>query len=125
MIVNLTTAAQSYWIDKGVYPPGDGSGSQELAYHLSKEGPRDVPYFEFHPHLLWRSHILNPVWEDAGAPRNILYYRNNVDPASQGKPSGAGVPQPPVFNKKSFDLWGAGCRYEENDPSTSWSMGNW
>ena len=121
LITELTGAAQAYWIDQGEYPPGDGSGSEELAYHLSREGPQNLPYFEFLPNMLWRGHIRNPVWGDAGAPRNIVYYRNNQAPAA----TRLGTSQPPVYRKKTVDMWAAGCDWTESDSSTAWSISNW
>lgn len=121
MVEQLTTAAKKYETDHAVYPPGDGSGSRELASFLSRPGPKQLEYFTFSLEMLMNGDILNPVWPESGPPQNIVYYRNNIDPASAG---GGGAGQPPVYNRASVDIWAAGCSFTGANPSTAWQVSN-
>ena len=120
MIEQLTTAAKKYETDHGHYPPGDGTGSRELARYLSRPGPKQLEYFWFSRDMLIDGDILNPVWPESGSPQDIIYYRNNVD-----SPQAVGPGQPPVYNRASVDLWAAGCSYHASDPSSAWQVNNW
>lgn len=154
LISQLSQAIKAYEFDNAVYPPGRGTGSKELAYHLQKKGAKGSGYFELKGHLNEAGDIINPVWPDGEPPSNVLHYRNNVmtpaqaaPPTPQGpgakkapakpspqpaaKPTAPGAPpapppgQPPIYHKNSFDLWCAGCDFSPDKPATVWSINNW
>ena len=78
MVDQLTQAAKAYELDHEAYPPGDGSGSVELAKLLANPG---YPYFEFDFEML----------DEEGHIRYgdlVVHYRC-----------------PGVHNPSSFDLW--------------------
>ena len=120
MVEQLTTAAKKYETDHGHYPPGDGTGSRELAHTLSRPGPKQLEYFTFSTDMLINGDILNSLWPESGSPQAIIYYRNNVD-----SPKAVGPGQPPVHNRASVDVWAAGCSYPVSDPSSAWQLNNW
>ena len=121
MCEQLHTASKKYETDFAVYPPGDGTGSSELASFLGRPGPKQLEYFTFSQDMLINGDILNPTWPDNGPPADIIYYRNNIDPASAG---GGGGGQPPVFFRASVDIWAAGCSYTTARPSSAWGVSN-
>lgn len=128
-IVQLYTAADMYEKDWAVFPPGNGSGTKELASYLSKEGPKKLPYFNFHQDQLTPSRdIMNPIWSEMQGPEGKVYYRNNIAGSTgtgSGGGGGGGGNQPPVYNRKSVDVWCAGCNYEAGQGNTGWGVNNW
>jgi type II secretory pathway pseudopilin PulG len=130
MITQLELGAESYEKAYGIYPPGKGDGSKELAYHLQQKSARKQQFFEFHPEQLTKEgHVANPVHGgDSPAPTNIIFYRNNVSnkqPAAGGG-GGGGAGGPPVYRKSGFDMWAAGCNYKENGPKEAqWGVNSW
>ena len=89
LIEQLDQAVESYQIDCGAYPPGDGSGTSALVSGLSRSGPRKQKYFEFPPDLLRGGDVINPVRYDTA----ILHYLC-----------------PGVHRPEKFDLWAEDCR---------------
>lgn len=155
LISQLSQAIKAYEFDNAVYPPGRGTGSKELAYHLQKKGAKTSGYFDFKGQLNEAGDVINPVWPDGEPPSNVLHYRNNVMTPAQAAPatpqgpgakktpapatakpapkpaSAGGAPpgpppgQPPIYHKSSFDLWCAGCDFAPDKPATAWSINNW
>ncbi len=125
MVEQLATAAKMYETDWAIYPPGNGSGSAELASYLGKVNPKKQAYMDFktNPDLLVGVNIANPVWMEVTGPEQIIYYRNN-----QGAPpgGGGGGSMPQVYNASSIDIWCAGCSYIAGGPATAlWAVNNW
>jgi hypothetical protein len=86
LISQLSQAAKSYELDYAAFPPGDGTGSRDLAIALQKKGAKQMRYFEFpqDPLMLTPAgDIRNPVNDE-----KILYYRC-----------------PGIHHPKTFDLW--------------------
>ncbi len=130
MISQLDQATESYGTDYAVYPAGKGDGTKDLVSALSKSGPKKMKYFEFQQDLLNGGSVVNPVWSDGGAPANIIYYRLNQKQAGSGAPpaGGGGGGQPPIMRQSRFDMWCAGCDYQEGgagNPTAQWSVNNW
>ena len=125
LISQLELGADQYEKAYGIYPPGKGDGSKELAYYLQKKGARNQQFFEFQPDQLTSGNIVNPVHgSEADAPTNIIYYRNNIV-IGGGAPPAPAAGQPPIRNKSRFDLWAAGCTYTTTVPATAWGVNNW
>lgn len=125
LVSQLELGADQYEKAYGVYPPGKGEGSKELAYYLQKKGPRNQQFFEFMPDQLDGGNIVNPVHgKEAQPPANIIYYRSNITIGNQAPPPPA-AGQPPVRNRSRFDIWAAGCGYTASAPNTAWSVNNW
>jgi prepilin-type N-terminal cleavage/methylation domain-containing protein len=142
MISQLAQACSMYNQDFAVYPPGNGSGSKEMAYALTAKGPKKLPYFEFQPDMLFQGHVVNPVWGAEGEPpSHIIFYRNNrttvlstgaspvgaPKPVSSKDPKSKTGPQavlagPPVLKKSSFDMWAAGCDFKPEIPTSHWGI---
>ena len=122
MISQLELAAESYEKAYGIYPPGKGDGSKELAYTLQQKSARKQQFFEFHPEQLTKEgHIVNPVHgADGEAPSNMIFYRNNITNKQPGGGSG-----PPVYRKSGFDMWAAGCSFSSTSPGTLWGVNSW
>ena len=95
LIDNLQQASKNYEMDQNQYPPGDGTGSADLADALSSATSKKVPYFEFRADLL----ATNGSVASLIRPGDILNYRNN-----QPKPAAG------AHNKSYFDLWTPDCR---------------
>ncbi len=89
LISQLDQAAESYQIDCGVYPPGNGTGTVELVEALSRSGPKKQKYFEFPADLLREGSVVNPVRYETG----ILHYLC-----------------PGIHRPSKFDLWAEDCR---------------
>jgi hypothetical protein len=84
LLHQLSQAAKGYQLDYAVYPPGEGSGSRDLARALQRPGSKH-PYFAV-PEREWMlkdGNIANPVDRE-----KVVYYRC-----------------PGLHNEKSFDLW--------------------
>jgi hypothetical protein len=80
----LESGAKVYQLDRGAFPPGDGSGSAVLAKCLRTQGTnKHAPLRIEKKHLDRDGNVLNPVGES-----KIIYYRS-----------------PGTHNPKSFDLW--------------------
>lgn len=125
LISQLELGADQYEKAYGIYPPGKGDGSKELAYYLQKKGPRNQQFFEFQQDQLTSGNVVNPVHgADAEPPTNIIYYRMNVSIGGQQAPPPA-AGQPPVRNKSRFDIWAAGCNYTSGAPNSAWGVNNW
>ena len=72
-----------YRRDWGEFPPGDATGSANLARCLGYQGPKIFAYFDFAPYQLHPGGVLNPLSPDA-----LVHYR-----------------APGIHNSDSFDLW--------------------
>ena len=126
LISQLELGADQYEKAYGIYPPGKGDGSKELAYYLQKKGARNQPFMELQQDQLLNGNLVNPVHgADADAPSNILFYRNNIANTAAGGPPAGGGGQPPVYNKSRFDMWCAGCDFATGNPASAWSVSNW
>jgi prepilin-type N-terminal cleavage/methylation domain-containing protein len=130
MMSQLELAAESYEKAYGIYPPGKGDGSKELAYYLQQKSARKQQFFEFHPEQLSKEgHVVNPVHgADGEPPSNIIFYRNNVankQPAAGGAGGGGGGSGPPVYRKSSFDMWAAGCNFSGTVKESLWGVNSW
>ncbi len=120
LISQLEQASKSYEIDVGTYPPGNGSGSSQLAFYLQRQGPKKEPYFEFLPGMLKdgpNPDIVNPVFGGESGGESVIYYRNN-------KISG-GVPSPTPIHTKGVDIWAAGCTFPDGGQQSQWAVCNW
>lgn len=90
LVAQLGTACKAYWNDYRCYPPGDGTGSSDMANALKNEGPGGTPYFEFQSGQLDSSgNVLNPIYGET----EIIYYKS-----------------PGTYNKYSFDMWAKDCK---------------
>jgi prepilin-type N-terminal cleavage/methylation domain-containing protein len=135
LIDQVGQASKAYELDWAVYPPGDGTGSKEVAFYLQQNGPKKTAYFAFQPDMLdVGGNILNPVYSDDEPPKNLIYYRNNYKPGSGpggaggkggGGAGGGGAGGPPVMFKNGIDIWCAGCDYTPTVDATKWSVNNW
>ena len=128
LISQLELGADQYEKAYGIYPPGKGDGSKELAYYLQKKGARNQQFFEFQPGMLHTDgNVINPVHGAEGdAPSNIIFYRSNITGAAgSGGGGGGGAGGPPVYNKTRFDMWCAGCDFGSGNPTSNWSLNNW
>ena len=92
-IQSLTQACAAYDVDMGSYPPGDGSGSDQLVLALSQPGGRNTPYVEWQPARLLNGHVKN-----GARPSEFLYYRRNFP-----------YPTALAHNRNTFDIWGTDC----------------
>lgn len=100
LIDQLTQACKAYELDQNAYPPGDGSGSNQMVTTLSTPGPKKLAYFIFDPGSLDAGgHVQSRIRPGV----DIVYYRNNSVnyPANQSNAN--------VFNKDSVDLWSKDC----------------
>lgn len=71
MLDRISRACDLYRSDFGEFPPGDGSGSAELARALQASRPEGGPYFGFHARSFDRGgNIANPA-----GTGGIIYYR--------------------------------------------------
>lgn len=96
-ISQLDQATESFQIDFGFYPPGDGSGSQRLVADLTRTGPRRMKYFEFPPDLLNGGDVIDPSCE-----WGVIHYRF-----------------PGIHRPGKFDLW---ARDSKDNPE---GINNW
>ena len=99
----LREAVESYRAKFGVYPPGDGSGSQGLVKALSQTKAGGDSFFPFSENMLKEGNILNPAVD------GILYYQCDAVPSA-------------TSNEKRypFRIWG---RDSKGDPTgiNSWA----
>src|SRR6185436_11393355 len=134
LVNQLAQACKAYELDYAVYPKGDGKGSSDMVFYLQKKGAKQMPYFEFPVDMIHggTKNVVNPVYggDDPDPLAAFIYYRNNRankaggtggTGGSSGGTSGSGGA--PVIHPSSFDIWCAGCDYQQGGPPQgAWSV---